>query len=89
MEIVYHHLVIRVDIPRLDRVINRRVKNAINVKLVNNPLVFGVPLRGTLRNCWKLRVGDYRIIYIIFGKKVGVVAIGHRSEVYEMIKRRI
>ena len=86
---VLHHLVVKVDIPKLDKIVRKRVENAISVKLVNSPLVFGMPLRGTLRNYWKLRVGDYRIIYIIFAQKVGVVAIGHRSDIYEMVARRI
>lgn len=44
----------------------------------------GVPLRGTLKGCYKHRVGTYRIIYQIHRSvlKIIVIDIGHRREVY-------
>ena len=39
----------------------------------------------TGRDAWRVRVGDYRVIYEIYNDEliVLVVAIGHRSEVYK------
>ena len=39
-------------------------------------------LHGTLRDLYKLRVGDYRVIYSIRGQHVTVEAIRHRSDAY-------
>jgi len=43
-----------------------------------------LPLRGNLSGFYKLRVGDYRVIYKLFRneKLLLVYALGHRSTVY-------
>jgi len=43
------------------------------------PEKYGVPLRKTLKGYWKLRVGDYRIIYKISSNTIYLLAICHRS----------
>ena len=50
-----------------------------------DPLKFGLPLRRNLKGLMKLRVGDYRIIYLIERETVTiyVIKIGHRKEVYD------
>ena len=58
-------------------------------KLTENPETFGKPLRRSLKGYWKLRVGDYRIIFKIQGKTVKIMIIGHRSTVYEKAEGRI
>ncbi len=53
-------------------------------KLVNDPYpVDAVRLEG--RDEWRIRQGDYRILYIVEEKivTVFVVKIGHRREVYK------
>ncbi len=50
---------------------------------------YGVPLRGTLKGYWKLRVGDYRIVFKITGQEVWVLTILHRREVYEAVTSRL
>ena len=52
-------------------------------KLKRNPSL-GSPLAGRLSSLWKLRVGDYRVIYQIIKDKIVVVVlrIGHRKNVY-------
>jgi mRNA interferase RelE/StbE len=41
-------------------------------------------LRGA-KNLWRIRVGDYRVVYTIddIAKKVDVMRIAHRREVYD------
>ena len=59
-----------------------RIINEIRA-LALNPRPFGsIKLRG--RDAWRIRVGDYRIIYEIKDSMlvVFVVAIGHRREIY-------
>ena len=50
---------------------------------------YGVPLRGTLRGYWKLRVGDYRIVFKIAGQEVRVLTILHRRDLYEAVAARL
>jgi mRNA interferase RelE/StbE len=42
-------------------------------------------LNGTKENLWRIRVGDYRIVYLIDDviRIVNVRAIGNRKDVYE------
>jgi mRNA interferase RelE/StbE len=41
-------------------------------------------LRGE-RNLWRIRIGDYRVIYAIYDKdlQVDIIAIRHRSKAYQ------
>jgi mRNA interferase RelE/StbE len=73
------------DIIALDGSAKKVIKKTIEEKLMVDPLKFGHPLRRNLSGLFKLRVGDYRIIYQIHKQEVLVVVIkvGHRREVYE------
>lgn len=68
---------------RLDRVAQDRVSRTIGI-LRNNPR----PPRATRlvgeADLWRVRTGDYRIIYSIEDDRlvVFVVAVGHRREIY-------
>ena len=67
---------------RLDRMAQRRVQGAITL-LAADPRPPGArQLRG--RPGWRVRVGDYRIIYTIEDDRlvVLVLALGHRRDVY-------
>jgi mRNA interferase RelE/StbE len=81
--LVYHHDVVKHDIPALPKTMRMRIKTAIENRLAVNPESHGKPLRYTLRSLWSLRVGDYRVIYRIQDKEVVILKIGHRREVYE------
>jgi mRNA interferase RelE/StbE len=73
------------EIDTLDGSAKKIIKKAIEDKLMTEPLKFGLPLRRSLKNFFKLRVGDFRIIYEIENEEVTVLVIkvGHRREVYE------
>ncbi len=64
-----------------------RIMIAIHKKLSTEPEIFGIPLRKSLRNYRKLRIGDYRVIFKIKVNTVEVFAIGHRSTVYKDLLR--
>jgi len=68
---------------KLDKSIQERIGKKIQ-ELAGNPRL-GVPLIGNLAGLWKLRIGDYRVIYkIIEGNLVILVLkIGHRKNVYD------
>ncbi len=59
-----------------------RVKDAI-LKLADNPRPDG-SLKLTGRPAWRIRAGDYRVIYEIDDAqaKITIVHIGHRRDVY-------
>ena len=68
---------------KLDRPISRRIINAVEA-LGGNPYPPGVQQMKGYENRWRIRVGDYRIIYEIYEQElvVLVVRVGHRKEVY-------
>jgi addiction module RelE/StbE family toxin len=82
-KIEYLESVIHEDIPHLSKSDSSRIKKAIEEKLVNDPVRFGKPLQYSLKGCRRLRVGNYRIIYVVEQETVLIVKIGHRKEVYK------
>jgi mRNA interferase RelE/StbE len=88
-ELRYHPDVKTIDIPLLDERLRSRIKKAIEMRLTEAPHLYGEPLRKTLRGYWKLRVGDFRVIFKIAGKEVWILGVIHRKKVYEMIGRRL
>jgi mRNA interferase RelE/StbE len=82
-KIEYLENVVEDDIPSLSKSEKLKIKKAIEEKLVNDPVRFGKPLQYSLKGCRRLRVGDYRVIYIIEKAVVLIVKIGHRKEVYK------
>lgn len=85
----YHPAVATDDLPRIDRSWQARIRRAIEQRLVTQPTYYGEPLRHRLKGYWKLRVGDYRVIYRLVGHDVWILTIGHRREVYEQTARSI
>jgi mRNA interferase RelE/StbE len=85
----YHPDVRDVDLPLIDRKMRDRIRRAIESRLMTAPHEYGIPLRKNLGGYWKLRVGDYRIVFKIEGEIVYVLAIRHRRNVNEDVKGRI
>jgi mRNA interferase RelE/StbE len=88
-ELRYHPDVKSIDIPLLDAKLRTRIKNAIERRLTTAPHLYGEPLRKTLRGYWKLRIGDYRVVFKIVAEEVWVLGIIHRKKVYEAIRKRL
>ena len=82
-EILYNERVVKNDIPKLTKLIQKRIKNDIEKKLILNPDKFGKPLRRSLKGYRKLRSGDYRIVFRIKKKTIIILVIEHRSIVYK------
>ena len=74
------------DLQKLSADIQSNIRRAIESKLMESPHIFGTRLRRDLKGYWKLRVGDYRIIYKILRNSVLVLKIGHRREIYSRWK---
>ncbi len=88
-DLLYHPEVARSDLVSIPMNVRGRIADALARRLHEAPERFGAPLRGTLKGYWKLRVGDYRVVYKISGAEVWILAILHRRQVYEDVLRRI
>lgn len=88
-ELRYHPEVKSADIPLLDAKAKERIKKAIETRLTTEPQLYGAPLRKTLHGYWKLRVGDYRVVFKVAGKEVWILGIIHRKNVYDAIEKRL
>ncbi|MHB8881097.1 MAG: type II toxin-antitoxin system RelE family toxin [Thermodesulfovibrionales bacterium] len=85
----YYPDVLRDDIPALGQTARAHIRRAIETKLMTAPQDYGLPLRKTLKGYWKLRVGDYRIVFKIRDETVQVIGIGHRKSIYEKMAGRL
>ncbi|MFZ0589816.1 MAG: type II toxin-antitoxin system RelE/ParE family toxin [Bryobacteraceae bacterium] len=66
-----------------DNVLSRVVQ--LMETLAQNPRPTGCKKLKGYKNQWRLRVGDWRVVYLIDDKAglISVTRIAHRSEVYE------
>jgi mRNA interferase RelE/StbE len=73
------------DLEKLTQVIQTRIINKVNWLAENFEQLTPQPLTGDLSDFYKLRVGDYRIIYTFSNEPNTIVIhqIGHRKEIYD------
>jgi mRNA interferase RelE/StbE len=86
--VLYHPEVKNRDIPKLNGDVRLRIKKAIETRLMVAPQEYGEPLRKTLKGYWKLRVGDYRIVFKVEAAEILILGICHRREVYPLMEKR-
>jgi len=84
----YHPRVADDDLPKITAQARGRIARSIESRLTTSPERFGVPLSGSLRGYWKLRVGDYRVVFKVSAAEVWILAILHRKDVYGRAARR-
>jgi len=85
----YHPAVKKSDLPKIDKKNRIMIKRAIEKRLAIHPEIYGRPLQRTLKGHWKLRVGDYRIVFKVSDNDICVFGIIHRKDVYKQIESRI
>jgi mRNA interferase RelE/StbE len=85
----YHPDVMDIDIPLLNKTLKKRIKKAIEDRLMLAPHLYGEPLRKTLKGYWKLRVGDYGVVFKVVEQEVWGMGIINRKDVYDRILKRI
>ena len=68
---------VKKSIGKLDTSIKVLIKSRIDKNLINieNPRLYGKALTGNLRNYWRYRVGNYRIIAEIKDNELIVLAV--------------
>jgi mRNA interferase RelE/StbE len=72
------------ELGRLDKSVGQRIVKRIRWLGENLEDIDPLALRGDLAGLYKLRVGDYRVLYEILGDKKTIVIhlIGHRKDIY-------
>ena len=69
------------DLKRISKAQAKRILNMIDTELTKNPESFPA-LSGPFAGMRKLRVGDYRVIFVIIDQAVLILRIQDRKDVY-------
>lgn len=69
------------DLKKINPKDKERILRQIRTALGESP-IDGEPLHGEFEGLFKLRVGDYRVIYALSGQDVLVLRIRHRGKAY-------
>jgi mRNA interferase RelE/StbE len=85
---IYHPEIKKRDIPKLNADIRDRIRRAIETRLLIAPHEYGEPLRKSLKGYWKLRIGDYRVVFRILGDEILILGLCHRKEIYPLMEKR-
>lgn len=70
---------------KLDKVSAQRVLDKLKWLLINAELVIHVPLSWKYKGLYKIRIGDWRVIYNIDyqARLITIHKVGHRKEIYQ------
>ncbi|MEB3164376.1 MAG: type II toxin-antitoxin system RelE/ParE family toxin [Prochlorothrix sp.] len=73
------------DLKKLDKQTQKRIINKVNWLAVNFEQITPLPLSENWAGFYKLRVGDYRVIYSLEQTLsiLWIEKIGHRRDIYE------
>ena len=70
------------DLESLDKEVKARVLKKVTWLSEHFDNIVPETLSGTLGGLYKLRVGDWRVIYGIEADRIAIQAVGHRKEIY-------
>lgn len=71
------------DLQKIDRPIVKRILNKITWLSQHFNNITPELLTGTMTGLFKLRIGDWRVVYSSEKKAIVIKAVGHRSEIYK------
>ncbi len=73
------------DISRLDKAVSQRITDKLTRLSENIETIPLLPLKGHLAGFYKVRVGDWRVIFDVNHDKqiITVHKIGHRKKIYK------
>lgn len=74
-QVKIHFLASKEDFKKINKSQQIHLLDVIRKRLSVDPLGYGKPLSGRFSGYWKLKVGDFRIIYKIIKKEVTVLVI--------------
>jgi len=72
------------DLERIDVVIAERIVRKVVWFEKNFSSTVPEKLHRSLKDLYKLRVGDYRVIYSVHANMLIIEAVGHRREIYDV-----
>jgi len=81
--VIFDDKVTRKDILAVPKANAVQIMRAISERLTVDPEGIGKPLQYSLKGHYRLRVGDWRIIYMVKGNTVIISSIGNRKDVYD------
>jgi len=70
------------DLQKIDKPVVKRILKKISWFSQHFDDITPEPLSGELVGTFKLRIGDWRVIYTIENDVITIQAVGHRREVY-------
>lgn len=75
----------KTDLDKLDAITRRQVLEKLRWFAANFQSLIPLPLGGRWRGFFKLRVGDWRIVYEVNHdiRRITVYAVGNRDEIYK------
>ncbi len=71
------------DLSRLDKPIIRRILKKVSWFSNNFDSITPESLSGDFKGAFKLRLGDWRVVYTIENDLILIQAVGHRREIYK------
>jgi len=83
MEIVFSKSAARM-LSKLDQKTQKRIINKLHFFIAQkNPLRFAEPLKDYKLGEYRFRIGDYRILFDVENRKIIILKVGHRKEIYK------
>jgi len=71
------------DIKKLDRVAQKKLAKALK-RLAEKPFFYAQKLVLPQLGGYRFRTGDYRVIFDIEGKKIIILRVGDRKDIYKI-----
>jgi mRNA interferase RelE/StbE len=72
------------DLQKIDKPIVKRILNKISWFSQHHNSITPEPLSGDFSGTFKLRVGDWRVVYTVESDRIIIKAVGHRREIYRL-----
>ncbi|MHC3130368.1 MAG: type II toxin-antitoxin system RelE/ParE family toxin [Candidatus Bathyarchaeota archaeon] len=72
------------DVEKLDNPVAQRILRKIDWFSRNFERLTLEPLSGEFKGTFKLRVGEWRVIYAVEGETTAIQFMGHRKEIYRV-----
>lgn len=72
------------DLQEIDRPVVKRILNKITWLSQHFNSITPESLSGDLSGRFKLRIGDWRVVYVIEKDTIVIKAVGHRKEIYKL-----
>ncbi len=72
------------EISKLDNLVKKKIKQAIEAKLLTDPLTNSLKLQDfEVSGARRLRVGNYRVIFFLEKSIIEILRVGHRRDIYK------